>query len=89
MKSKMKRPLQGLVVDLPENEGIGVILGAHRLNNNTYVGNMMGENGRTYWAKFVFNSRETNTPITYVKHFSYDAMAVADFLKCKEILENK
>lgn len=77
----MKKYYQGLVVGLPECRGTGVVLGAHRLNKDTYIGSILGSDGRAYWAKFKVNKIEVGTPIDYVDYISYDAETVFNFIK--------
>lgn len=77
----MKKYYQGLVVDLPECKGTGVILGAHRLNKDTYVGSILGSDGRSYWAKFKVNEPTVGTPIEYIDYYSFDVETVVNFIK--------
>lgn len=76
-----KKDLKGWVVELPDNEGVGVIIGSHRLEKDTYIASIIGKNRRVYWATLKANTLKVGTPIHYIKCKSYGVETVASNLK--------
>lgn len=77
--AKKSNPLIGLVVNLPESTGAGVILDSARIRGSLYKATILGKMN-IYVAKFHLNAPEVNEPVEYVDWHCYDIESIQNHL---------
>lgn len=70
----------GLVVQLPNIKGNGVIIDAIRQRTNLYKGTIIMCTGEVMIARFIVNSPEVDEPISYKEYHIYDAEHIGGLL---------
>lgn len=75
-----QKSLVGLVVQLPDSEGTGVIIDATRQRENLYKGTIIMYTGEVMIARFNVNAPEINEPITYKEWHIYSPKHIGGLL---------
>ena len=75
-----QKSLVGLVVQLPEHEGNGIIIDATRQRENLYKGTIVMYTGEVMVARFSINKPEINEPINYKEWHIYNPEYIGGFL---------
>ena len=75
-----QKSLIGLVVQLPDCEGTGVILDCTRQRKNLYKGTIIMCTGEVMIARFNINKLGVNEPITYKEYHVYNPKQIGGLL---------
>ena len=75
-----QKSLVGLVVQLPEHEGNGVIIDATRQRENFYKGTIVMYTGEVMIARFSVNAPEIDEPINYKEWHIYNPKHIGGLL---------
>lgn len=75
-----QKSLVGLVVQLPDSEGNGVIIDATRQRENLYKGTIVMYTGEIMIARFNVNKPEIDEPINYKEWHIYNPKHIGGLL---------
>jgi hypothetical protein len=75
-----QKSLIGMVVQLPNCEGTGVILDCTRQRENLYKGTIIISTGEVMIARFTLNKPEVNEPINYKEYHIYNPKNIGGLL---------
>ena len=75
-----QKSLVGVVVQLPDCEGTGVILDYTRQRENLYKCTIITNTGEVMIARFILNKPEINEPITYKECHLYNPKEIGGLL---------
>lgn len=75
-----QKSLVGLVVQLPDSEGNGVIIDARRQRENLYKGTIVMHTGEIMIARFNVNKPEIDEPINYKEWHIYNPKHIGGLL---------
>lgn len=75
-----QKSLVGLVVQLPDSEGNGVIIDATRQRSNLYKGTIIMCTGEVMIARFSVNKPEIDEPINYKEWHIYNPKHIGGLL---------
>lgn len=75
-----QKSLVGLVVQLPDNEGNGVIIDSTRQRENLYKGTIVMSTGEIMIARFSVNEPEIGEPINYKEWHLYNPKHIGGLL---------
>jgi len=75
-----QKSLVGLVVQLPEREGNGVIIDVTRHRSNLYKGTIIMCTGEVMIARFSVNEPEIDEPINYKEWHIYNPKHIGGLL---------
>ena len=75
-----QKSLVGLVVQLPDMEGNGVIIDATRQRENLYKGTIVMSTGEVMIARFSANAIEIDEPISYKEWHIYNPKHIGGLL---------
>lgn len=75
-----QKSLVGMVVQLPECEGTGVILDYTRQRENLYKGTIIMHTGEVMIARFTLNKPEVDEPINYKEYHIYNPKHIGEIL---------
>ena len=67
----LSRTLNGLVVELPDGSGSGVVVDATKQGSNLYKVTIITNDGAVLIAQFRANSSNVGEDITYVDYYGY------------------
>lgn len=76
----LSKTLNGLVVELLDCSGIGVVLDATKQGKNLYKATIVCDNGDVIIAQFKNNSIKVGEDITYIDYFRYNPKEIAKLL---------
>ena len=79
MAKRKSKPLNGLIVNVPESTELGVVVEASKIRGNLYKATIISKT-EVIIAKFKLNAPETKEPAEYIDWHAYRLEAIAKCL---------
>lgn len=76
----LNETLRGLVVELPDHNGIGVVLDATRQGKHLYKATVVCDNGDIMIAQFTNLSLKVGETLDYIDYTFFEVSRVAEYL---------